>query len=196
MPDTTTIRTFVAVRIPGFDSLKRILEELHEIGRPVRAVSAEHLHLTLKFLGDVDRERTAEIANTLNGVCSRHAPFQLSLVGIGAFPHAERPSVIWVGMSDSRPLIELAGDIESACTELGCTPEQRPFQPHLTLARLRRHRGRKNVQIPSALGKIMQTCEQTEFGTADVDRVVLFRSQLGPDGPRYSELSTAKLRTG
>lgn len=179
-----TLRTFVAIDLPAAP-LRDVLGELAGIGRPVKVV-AEPLHLTLKFLGDTRRADLEQISTALKGVCVLHAPFEIEVSGIGAFPRPERPSVVWAGVSPAEPLAALAADLDAQLAPLGFPPEQRAFHPHVTLARVK---GRP----PQALAETMALYAEESFGTAVVREVMFYESVLSASGSRYTVLNRVVL---
>lgn len=124
-------RLFVAVDLPPL--LKAELDRLQEGLPGARWVSPDQLHLTLRFIGEVDAATMARLIAALREVCS--PSFTLSLKGIGHFGRPAR--VLWVGLCASPELVELHHRISRALAECGLPPEERPFSPHITLARFR-----------------------------------------------------------
>jgi 2'-5' RNA ligase len=186
MSALSLLRTFIACATPCPPGLARLLKELGGLGSAVKASSPRGLHCTLRFLGDTSPE-TAEqlgpaIAAAVAGVCS----FSVELVGIGAFPDPQHPNVIWAGLP-ADPLTTLFERIENVAIEFGYRPEQRPFHPHVTLARVK-HRP------PPRLAELMQEHAGTRWGTFDVTSVELFQSTPTPSGSRYDVLTSAPLR--
>jgi RNA 2',3'-cyclic 3'-phosphodiesterase len=182
------LRTFVAVRIPAPVALRPVLRELSEMGRAVKAVSADHLHVTLKFLGETDADLVPEIGSIMSAAAAAQKRCELSLAGLGVFPHAQRPNVVWAGIEGGQTLQALAAELESELEPLGYAREDRPFVPHLTLARIK-------AKPPQSLHDLLKRHQKTQFGTASIASVEFFRSDLGPDGPKYTELATAPLGT-
>lgn len=104
----------------------------------LRLVRPEGIHLTLKFLGNINASRVPRIAEALAAASARHAPFRLTLTAPGFFPNADRARVLWVGVGgELRPLIDLQRDVDETLAALGFAAEKRPFNPHLTIARMR-----------------------------------------------------------
>jgi 2'-5' RNA ligase len=133
------VRLFFAIELG--DVLRSALD--HAVA-PLRAaepslawVRADRLHLTMKFLGDVDDEGAARLARAADAVASRHRPFEMTLGGVGAFPNFRRARVVWMGVAGDSRLELLHHDLEVACGEEGFEVEGRPFRPHITLARVR-----------------------------------------------------------
>jgi 2'-5' RNA ligase len=187
------MRSFVAVEIPqeirrGLASLQG---ELGECGSVVQWVRPEAIHLTLKFLGEIDPARVEAIRHAAGRVVGRHPPFPLRVAGMGCFPGFDRPRVVWVGLTgDEGRLQALQGEMESCLEGLGFPRETRPFRPHLTLGRVRSPRGRDRLlaRIQGLMG--------LELGRFDVTTVTQFRSELRPSGARYTPLWEARLGGG
>ena len=150
------------------------------------------MHLTLKFLGEVDETRRDGIEEALGDVARRHAQFVLTAGGAGSFPGPSRPRVLWIGLTGGlREIGLLAADVERACAPLGFPPEARPFRGHVTLGRVRSPRG---------IGRVVRAMEALDgavFGRWTVHEVVLYRSHLGGSrGARYEALGRFALGTG
>jgi 2'-5' RNA ligase len=151
-------------------------------------VAPDNLHLTVKFLGGVEPGQVEAVTAALRATVSATPPFELAIAGLGAFPTASRPRVIWAGVSGGRePVCRLAGEVEAALEPLGFAPESRPFSPHLTLGRIREPRPDRRLAALIARGA------GRAFGDLRVTSVSLMRSVLGPGGPRYSELAAVAL---
>src|SRR5579862_83370 len=110
------IRCFIAVKIIAPDPLRRILRELSQMGRAIKAVEIDNLHLTLKFLGDTDPDLVPEIGSLVAQKATTHQrqPCVITLTGMGVFPNAQRPNVLWAGLQGAEILVTLANDLESA----------------------------------------------------------------------------------
>jgi 2'-5' RNA ligase len=179
------VRTFIAVELPQHvkAALEEVQKELKETGADVRWVRPESIHLTLKFLGEIDEESVVRIRKVMEGVASAHRPFEVEVKGMGCFPNLKQPRVIWVGVLDrQKALASLQEGVEEAVGLLGFEREERPFRPHLTLGRVRTAKGRQALleRMGSMLGQ--------EFGTFEVHSVILFKSDLHPSGARYTPL--------
>lgn len=177
-------RAFVAVEMPP--EIKAALGELQQrlqaAGLKARWVRPENMHLTLKFLGDIDPAAVGEIATALKQAAAV-GPFSLPVAAVGVFPDAGRPRVIWVGLDDAGGrLVGLQQSIDAALAGCGFAREQRPFRGHLTLARFRGAVGREPLQ------QVLQEFGRVEIGRLAVDGLVLFRSILRPAGPLYARL--------
>ena len=136
------VRTFVALELPGVvgQTLADTIERLKGAAGGVRWVRPEGIHLTLKFLGDVEETRIPEIVAAVQQASGGTAPFTLQTSEVGGFPRLERARVLWVGLEgDLETLAGLQMEVEGALGTLGFPPERRRFFPHLTLGRARRH---------------------------------------------------------
>lgn len=152
----------------------------------LKPVKPANIHLTLKFLGEIDQSRVAKLSTALDQVAARLTPFSISINGIGAFPAWHRnPRVIWVSASPAEPLREVFFRVENATVGLDFPPEAKEFSPHLTLARIGTH----SDQLNGLVKKLAQLTPEPGFGEMMVTRLVLFRSVLLPQGPVYTALS-------
>jgi 2'-5' RNA ligase len=151
-------------------------------GRDVRWVREESLHVTLRFLGSVDSARVDELAREASAAMRGVAPFSAWLAGVVLFPSPRRPRVIALALEPAGPLAALAAAVERGAVAAGFEREARAFRPHLTLGRAR---DRRRVQLaPDVTGSV------TARGEAwDVMETVLFQSDLGPSGSRYTPLA-------
>jgi 2'-5' RNA ligase len=187
-----TIRAFIAAEIPQDirDGIGEIRRKLKKTGADVRWVKPENMHLTLRFLGnDVPRGTVDAVGDTLHGRLKSVGQFTITLEGLGVFPNARRPRVVWLGIEPhDGPLLELREAVEDAVAEAGWTREERPFSAHLTLGR---------IKSQSGIGKLRQKLEKGSdrpVGSMVVDKVSLIQSDLKPAGPIYETLTTVILR--
>jgi len=146
------------------------------------------MHLTLKFLGNVDARELGGIDEALQRVAGAAKPARGRLCDIGSFPHMSRPRVLWVGVREgAQQLIDLAAATDAAMNEVGFARERRPFHPHVTLGRVRGARG---------LNQLRDAVEQREgfdAGEFPLDEIKLYESELGRGGARYTVLGTHRL---
>jgi 2'-5' RNA ligase len=184
------IRSFLAIELPK-SILKKIDEvqgDLRSTHADVRWVNPEKIHLTIKFFGSVEESRIDSIFKSIEEPIRDTSPFSIKVRGIGAFPNLRNPRVIWMGLADGREvLISLQKQIEAQLEKIGFEPEDRPFEPHLTLGRMKSSRGKEEL-----VGR-MEKHKEEEFGDLKVERVVLFKSDLRPSGPIYTPLGDVKL---
>jgi len=184
------IRSFLAIELPR-TILKKIEEvqgDLRLSRADVRWVNPEKIHLTLKFFGNIDESRIDPIVKSIEGPVQNISPFTLSVRGMGAFPHFKNPRVIWVGLVDGKGvLVSFQKEVEKELGKIGFEPEDRAFHPHLTLGRVKSNRGRDEL-----VGR-MEKFREEEFGDFQVERVVLFKSDLRPSGPIHTALREVRL---
>jgi len=154
----------------------------------VKWVATENIHLTLQFLGGVPEERRAAVESAIAEAAAPSAPLQLEIRGAGAFPSGRRARVLWAGVSgDVAALSAFVADLGLRLGALGYPPEERAFSPHLTLARARDPRG-----VPG-MAAALARCGEGPSSRWPVQEVVLFRSHLSPQGPRYEALARVPL---
>lgn len=189
------IRSFVAIELNNH--LKKELGESQAllkskgIADEVRWVKPEGLHLTLKFLGNVPADRVKEIVVAITQAKQGVEPFAISFGGLGCFPTASRPNVIWVGVEgDTKSLTRLQANIENRLSVLGYPPEKRKYTPHLTLGRVARH---VKGTARRRLGGVIQTQSIGPLGEIKVREVSLIKSDLSPAGAKYARLAVVKL---
>jgi 2'-5' RNA ligase len=182
------MRLFAAVPIPD-PARKQILEllaHLRQCDWPVRWVHDEGLHLTLKFFGEVAPERLDVIIEAIRFAANGTGPLPLKLGRLGAFPTRSRPRILWVGI-EGDPSLELLQDrIERGCEAIGFPPEGAPFQPHVTLGRVR-----EGQRIPAR--GLDEQSERLEPVAFVAEEVVLYESVLTTGGPRYESRLTLDL---
>jgi len=188
------LRCFIAVELPeeikaGLSRLQAKLKSGNEC--PVKWVDPYSIHLTLKFLGNVNADMTGEITEAMAEGAKGVSPLQLEIKGLGVFPNLRRVQVIWVGMSgEVDKLLPLQKGIESNLEILGFTPEARAFTPHLTLGRVRDQASADERQ------KLGELIAGTKFELAypfPVNAINLMRSQLSREGAIYSRVSSVEL---
>ena len=171
------MRLFFAINLPAEeqDRLHRATARLRAADLPVRWVPPQNLHVTLRFLGSVAGQLVAGVQEAGARAAAGIAPFDTRLGGIGAFPNTRRPRVIWVGVQKAEPL-------------LGFAPEDRAFQPHITLGRVR------DGARPAELARFGELAESVDYtGVLPVRSLDLMRSELGPGGARYERIGAAPL---
>jgi len=187
------IRCFLAIELS--EEVRAALAEVQarmkraRLGVKVSWVKMENLHLTLQFLGYVPEEKIAAITTALERACAAQEPFAVAVGGVGAFPNARQPRVLWVGCRDTEARLKrLALAVQGAMRELGFEPQHREFAAHLTVGRVRTPRP------DSALTKLLDSLRDCDCGTLRVDAVCLFESQLNPQGSIYTKLSSHPLK--
>lgn len=190
----SVVRVFIAIELS--ESLQKGLREIGGVlqtklkGQPLRWVPVENIHLTLKFLGDVSTANLNMIAEILRNQANACAKFDMAVGGLGVFPNARRPRVVWVGVEAAGGLMQLQQRIETEMSRLGYPGERRAFSPHLTLARVQPKASSGQAR---QIGEILTAAAAEQVGEMQVERVTLFRSQLKRSGAEYEALSRAEL---
>ncbi|HVO67506.1 MAG TPA: RNA 2',3'-cyclic phosphodiesterase [Syntrophales bacterium] len=186
MSDEKSIRLFLAV-----DPSQEVLNEVGRIQErfkktiqgDIRWVRPEGIHLTLKFFGYVSEADIANISQVVKNNTVNIKPFMLNIRRVGVFPSVNRARVLWLGMDgDIDVLIRLQKEIDIELQGYGFEMENRPFSPHLTLARIKEPKGL------IGLAKIMEKSEEYVAGSFSVDGLNLFKSTLTPKGAVYTKL--------
>lgn len=188
------MRLFVALDLAEDirERIGRLIEQIRPLAPAVRWVSAESLHVTLKFIGELPDAKVKEVEIALTQVSG--ASFPVSFRGGGFFPTAKSARVFWIGIDAGPELGRLASDIESALEPVGIAREKRGFNPHLTLARLKGaagapgRRGDKQNRGFARVQEHLASISTTDFGTMTSQEFFLYRSQLSSQGSRYSKL--------
>jgi 2'-5' RNA ligase len=184
-------RTFIAVDLGKAirDRLVSLQERLAQSGAPVKWVSAENLHVTLLFLGEVDQREVPAVCRAVAEVCKNQTPFTLGVEGVSCFGNPRHPRTLWVGAgAGAEELCTLHDTLEPPLLDLGCyRREARKFTPHITV-------GRVTTERPSdALAAALAKQARWQAGQAPVREILILSSELTRDGPMYTVLSRAKL---
>lgn len=180
-------RVFCAIDLPGTARLRvmKHIERLRSLLPEVKASWSRetNLHFTLKFVGEIQRNSVAEFSNAVSRAVKGVAPISVVLEGTGVFPKRRDPRVLWLGIADPEGrLADLHSRVERECFAVGFPKEQRPFHPHLTLARLRT---RGNA------GALAHAHEELTFEShsIEVGELLVIRSELSSAGSKYTVVS-------
>jgi 2'-5' RNA ligase len=189
------LRLFIAIELSpevkqGIGRLQGNLKQRLPL-QVVRWANPEGIHLTLKFLGDTPESKVSAVAQGMLAAAAGFEPFELRVAGFGCFPNPRRARVLWVGVPDvPKALAGVQRAIDLQMARLDYARETRPFSPHLTL-------GRVNDRISPgerrALADLLDRTEVGGLGVVPVQEIVLFQSELRPDGAVYTALARAKL---
>jgi 2'-5' RNA ligase len=184
------IRAFVGIRIdPNMaQGIAEVQSQLKGSLSGIRWVGNDKLHLTLKFLGEVQEDKVEPIIETLEGALRDISQFSIFGRGIGVFPDIRRARILWVGL-EAKPLASIATGVESVLEPIGFPRERRSFKPHLTIGRWRNFDGSSD-----RLKQEIERFKNYDFGEARVEEVVLFQSVLKPEGAVYSPLKVFALK--
>lgn len=194
------IRAFLAVELN--DDLRKHISQVQQDlkqrlareglkGVRISWVQPGSIHLTVKFLGDIDEQLVDPLREALSNPMKAHQPIQIPIEQLGVFPHPHQPRVLWVGPSeswergeDTKRLAALHRAVEGCCESFGLAPEGRPLSPHLTLARIKA--GER--QLAQTLSRLGVMDRPLSLGPLRVDSVVLMKSELRPTGSLYTKL--------
>ncbi len=189
------MRTFIAIELPQEikSALSNIQAELKQAHADVKWVKPENIHLTLKFLGEIDETLVEKICAILEGIARQNTLFNLSLSDLGAFPKLNYPRVIWIGVTNDQPVVKIAEEIEKEAVEIGLPSESRPFSSHITVGRVRSGLNQGALIEKLIFLKKNFPASNLEF---KVHSLTLFKSTLTPTGPIYEVLSTYPLQSG
>ena len=185
-----TIRAFIAIELPPavIAMLGKVQQNLKSLRVGARWVRPENIHLTLKFLGDINPGEVDKICGAMTAAAKGVAPLTLTVAGIGVFPGLKRPRVIWVGLGGKiQPMLELQHNIENRLADVGFPKEKRSFKGHLTLGRF------KEPADPDTIRRAMAEYSDMENAQFEARRIVLFKSDLKPSGAVYSQVKWVEL---
>jgi RNA 2',3'-cyclic 3'-phosphodiesterase len=189
--DLISWRVFCAIELP-IEVKNKIQSHNDRLRKSASASSASwtrvgNIHLTLKFFGQVERGRISQISTASDRAVAEFAPFEISVGGVGVFPKPSHPRVLWVGIVDeSQELARLQALLENECLKEGFATEDRSFRPHLTIARIKKQEGARSL-AEAHLGSTFET-----VGIL-VRELVVFRSELGREGSKYTAISRHNL---
>ena len=190
-----SLRCFVAVELDSFirDNLgalrKQLQTELWGYEKGIKWVKAENLHLTVKFLGDVDDNMIVDVCKACDEAASKHSAFDIEVDNVGYFPPKASARVIWAGVSQgAQELAKLFGSVEDNLEVLGFDKENKPLSPHITLSRI------KNSENGRKASSIIDQLETHPFGIQGVEALTLFSSNLTSSGPVYDVVHRAELK--
>jgi 2'-5' RNA ligase len=180
-----TIRTFIALELPPsiISLLEKVQEDLKSMRLRAKWVRPENIHLTLKFLGNINPVDTDKIGAAMTDAVDDFAPLNLVAGRVGVFPGIKRPRVIWLGLGGQiQLLIAMQRLLEDNLAALGFKKEKRPFKGHLTLGRFRQ------TVNPNTIRQIMRQYANGYREEFTARRIILFKSDLKPTGAVYSRL--------
>jgi 2'-5' RNA ligase len=174
-------RLFVAIRPP--EAVRERLLDLMEGVKGARWQDDDQLHLTLRFIGEVDRHQADDIAAVLRTI--RHPSFAIGLSGIGSFDRRGQPVTLWAGVSPHEPIKSLHKKVDQALQRAGVEPDHRAYMPHITLARLNRTVG--------PIAPLLESAGGLASAPFAVDSFCLYESDLSPQGAIYSIVERYRL---
>lgn len=179
------LRCFIAIEIP--ETIRRaiavITDNLKQSGADVKWLADENIHITLQFLGATEDSVVPRIEETLRKILSPYSPFYITISRVGSFPGGRRPRVLWIGIDESVPLVNLQKDIADGMLKFGYPKEERGFTPHVTIGRVR-----SNRNIPQLIRRLDEI-GIVSFSGLEVERIVLMKSELKPSGAKHYTLA-------
>lgn len=183
------LRSFIALPTPDSvrNRISSIQADLRQLNADVKWESPEKLHITLKFLGNVETQLLENLIPALEEIARAQSSFDLTYEGIGAFPNLQAPRVVWVGTARNESLLSFQHSVELRCEDFGIARENRAFHPHITLGRVK---GSRNIQRLTEKLKTI-TLEPTR---ARCTELLVMRSDLTPSGSVYSVLKSIPLK--
>lgn len=182
------MRSFIAIEINN-EQILAALEELRKVKADLRPVGEQNLHLTLKFLGEIQEGDVEKIHAAMCSAFDAFGAFEVSLRGIGVFPSLSYARVVWIGFEKGREkLIDMQRALDEELGKLGFGREKK-FEPHLTIARVKSPLGKEELK------KFVLARKESEFGSAAVEKIELKKSVLTPRGAIYTTLRECALRT-
>ncbi len=186
------IRSFLAFELPPDikKEVARISVEVKKSGIEAGWVKPDNIHLTVIFMGDVDEKDIPAIISGIDNTVGKYEPFRISLGGMGIFPDARKPRVLWLGLDgEIERLASLRDAMQTPLEVYGIEQEKRAFRPHLTLGRFR-----KPVKDRDALKKCIDTYRDISGPDGKLDELILFKSDLRQGGSVYSRIHSWPLR--
>lgn len=176
------MRSFIAVNSSTAE-LWPLVEELKSFGQGVKPVEHENLHITLKFLGEVEEEILPSIRQIMAETARKMEPFRFSLKGVGTLPSRNFIKVVFSRVEEGgENLVWMQKDLEKRLSKLGFKKEKREFKPHVTIARV------KSARPKNKILKFIERHQKEELGDVKVDNLLLMKSRLTPGGPVYTAL--------
>ncbi|MEW5937139.1 MAG: RNA 2',3'-cyclic phosphodiesterase [Candidatus Thermoplasmatota archaeon] len=180
-------RGFISVEVGGLSKILEFGEDLKRTKVRMKLVEADNIHMTLKFLGDVDERKNERILEAMHRAVEGFQAFEMTLKGAGAFPGMNNIRVVWIGAEGAEALSEIAARLNSYLKKVGFPPEERGFTPHITIARV------KDRRHSAQLSGLIESHGDTEFGVVRVVDIQLKRSFLTNEGPVYTTMGVARL---
>ena len=189
------LRTFIAADIPP-SIQQSIQQQVHSLrnmigNSSVRWVPVQNIHISLKFLGDVSIENVDALTKVILGEAESHPGFDVQVRGLGSFPNSKRARVLYIGIQVPAELVALQRGVESACERVGYKSDSRPFSPHLTIGRVRQGISSSDQM---RIRRMLEEIKIDSLGTARVDSVHLYKSELKSTGAVYTKLFSAPLQ--
>ena len=183
----TSFRGFIAIDIEPTSAIIAFENKIAQTGADVKLVDPQNIHITLKFLGDVEEQKIDPIEQIMNTSVEGISPFSITLMGTGVFPNENYIKVIWIGIQGAEQIKTIATSLDERLSKIGFKREQRSLSPHLTIGRV------KTVKNKQALMITIRNHEHLEFSEQKIPSIKLKKSQLTPQGPIYTTIKEIEL---
>ena len=177
------IRVFVSIPMPNTAGLRPMMEDLSKV-RGVRTSPMGQMHITLRFIGDIEEDRVDDIGTAVNEAIAGVKASRITLKGLGAFPNQRNPRVLWAGISTEMPLLEISESLSARFKTMNIPFDEKPFRPHITVGRIE---GKANLVHE------FSRYQTTEFATYIPNSVMVMKSELTPKGAVHSILRVCYL---
>lgn len=178
------IRTFIAIKIPAAQNTKELLEKLRVdlSGDKIKWVDPGILHITLSFIGDTSDGQVNTISDKLGEITSGYPVIELHFKELGVFRNIRKPRVFWIGMEKNEVLENLQGEIEAMLRDRGMKRDDKPFSPHLTIARI------KYINDIDKLEYWLNEYRNKTIQKTKIGEIIYYESKLTPEGPIYNSI--------
>ena len=186
--DSETIRSFLAIELDE-DLVPKILDvqkEFKKTDANIKYVNSRNMHFTLKFFGNIDLDMVEDISDAVNKVIKNYSSFDLNIRNCGCFPNKKVIKVLWLGLEEGSPIINLQKDLDKEFGKLGFKKE-RNFISHLTIGRVKSPKNKKEIR------ETIDKLENIEIGQMKVSKISLKKSTLTPQGPIYEDIKVFEL---
>lgn len=182
-----TFRSFIAIDIEITNKINEIIKELKISGANLNIVEPEKMHITLKFLGNIEGKKVEKIKDIIKETIKNIHPFKVKLKDTGAFPNKNYMKVIWIGLKDYEKIVDIATKLDEKLSNIGFKKEKRKISPHITVARVKSGRNKDKLL------QIVNKYKDTNFLDLEVKKIKLKKSELTKKGPIYTTLEEIEL---
>ena len=180
------MRAFIAIDVEMNDKIEEIYNLLKKTKAKLKMVEPQNIHLTIKFLGEIDEKTAEKVKEELHEAVREIEPFKAMLKGTGVFPGKNHIRVIWIGFHDEGETLKLSQVIDEKLTKYGFKKEK-SYKPHVTIARMKSREGKEEIL------KIVEENKDKIFGEMECNEIKLKQSILTPKGPIYKDVEVVKL---
>ena len=180
------MRAFIAIDIGEKEEVVELLKELKKIKGRMKLVEPKNIHLTLKFLGEIDEGMIGNIKESIKKSIEGISPFTANLSGLGVFPSVDYMRVLWIGFKDEGQTKKIASELEKELHKKGFKKEK-GFTPHITIAKIKSKEGKEEIK------KFIERYKEKSFGEVECSEIRLKKSILRPEGPIYETIEEIKL---